>query len=66
LQQTGSWALFRLLNQGKLDRVGGGESYTLTLRQGDRQARFDLSAGTSHSPFDFELLTGFKCPALRP
>ena len=66
LEQTGPWALFRLLNQGKLDKVGTGQSYTLTLRQGEREARFDLSAGSAHSPFDFELLTGFKCPALRP
>ena len=66
LQQTGPWALYRLFNQGKLDKVGNGQSYILTLKQGERQARFDLSANTAHSPFDFELLTGFKCPALRP
>ncbi len=66
LQQTGPWALFRLLAQGQLEPVGAGESYTLTLLQGERQARFDLSAGSAHSPFDAALLTGFRCPVLRP
>jgi type VI secretion system protein ImpL len=66
LQQTGPWALFRFLKEVKLEKHGGGESYTVTLRQGDRQAQFDLSAASAHSPFDADLLGRFKCPALRP
>jgi type VI secretion system protein ImpL len=66
LRQTGSWALFRFLKEAKLDKAGGGESYTVTLRQGDRQAQFELSAASAHSPFDADMLAKFKCPALRP
>jgi type VI protein secretion system component VasK len=66
LRQTGPWALFRFLKEAKLDRAGSGESYTVTLRQGERQAQFDLSAASAHSPFDAALLSRFKCPALRP
>jgi type VI secretion system protein ImpL len=65
LVTLGPWALFRLLNQAKLEPVGGGESFNLTLKQGEREARFNLSAGNGHSPFDFELFTGFRCPGLR-
>jgi type VI secretion system protein ImpL len=66
MRQTGPWALFRFLKQVRLDRVGGGESYTVTLRQGQRSAQFELSAASAHSPFDAALLSGFRCPALRP
>ena len=66
LQQSGPWALFRLLKEARLDRSGNGN--TVTLQQGERQARFDLplAAGTARSPFDPELLASFKCPVLRP
>ena len=65
-QKTGPWALFRFLKDARMERAGGGESYNVTVRQGDRQAQFELSAASAHSPFDAELLTRFKCPALRP
>ena len=60
LQQGGPWALFRLLRQAGLDRG------TVTLQQGERQARFELSAASAHSPFEPDLLAGFRCPRLRP
>jgi type VI secretion system protein ImpL len=66
LRQVGPWALFRFLQGAKLDRLGDGGSYAVTLRQGSRQVQFDLSTVSAHSPFDAELLTRFKCPALRP
>jgi type VI secretion system protein ImpL len=65
-RQIGPWALFRFLQEAKLDRAGGGESYNVTVRQGDRQAQFELSAASAHSPFEADLLGRFKCPALRP
>jgi type VI secretion system protein ImpL len=66
LRQTGPWALFRFLQAARLERLPDGKSYAVTLRQGERQAQFELSTVSDHSPFDAELLTRFKCPALRP
>jgi type VI secretion system protein ImpL len=65
-RQSGPWALFRFLKETRLEKSGGGESYTVTVRQGERQAQFELSASSSHSPFDAELFSKFKCPSLRP
>jgi type VI secretion system protein ImpL len=65
-QKTGPWALFRFLKDTRMERAGGGESYNVTVRQGDRQAQFELSAASAHSPFDADLLARFRCPALRP
>jgi type VI secretion system protein ImpL len=64
IRQTGPWALFRFLKEAKLDHAG--ETYTVTLKQGDRLAQFELSAASAHSPFDAALLAGFRCPVLRP
>ncbi len=64
LQATGPWALFRLFGQGKLQQGASSDRYTLTFELGDRQASFEIRAGSVLNPFAPGMLRDFKCPAL--
>ncbi len=64
LEASGPWALFRLFDQGNLQRAGSAERYQLTFRTGDRQAVFELRAGSVLNPFDRGVLREFRCPNL--
>jgi type VI secretion system protein ImpL len=64
LQASGPWAMFRLFDQGALQREGSPELYRLTFRLGERNASFDLRAGSVLNPFAPGLLRGFSCPGL--
>jgi type VI secretion system protein ImpL len=61
---TGPWALFRLFGQGSLVQAGSPELYTLSFRQGDRQAAFEIRAGSVLNPFAPGVLQEFRCPTL--
>jgi type VI secretion system protein ImpL len=64
LQATGPWALFRLFDQGQLGQQGTPELYLLSFKLGDRQASFELRAGSVLNPFQPGLLRDFRCPSL--
>jgi type VI secretion system protein ImpL len=64
LQANGPWALFRLFSQGSLQQAGSSDRYTLTFNLGDRQAVFEIRAGSVLNPFAPGVLRDFKCPAL--
>lgn len=64
LQETGSWALFRLLARGRIAPSGPG-SFTVAFGSGDRGARFALRTESVRNPFDRQLLEGFHCPVIR-
>jgi type VI secretion system protein ImpL len=64
LQAEGPWALFRLFNQGILQRAGSADRYTLTFNLGDRQAVFEIRAGSVLNPFAPGVLRDFRCPRL--
>ena len=64
LQETGSWALFRLLARGRIALSGPG-SFTVAFSSGDRGARFALRTESARNPFDRHLLEGFHCPVIR-
>ncbi len=64
LQASGPWALFRLFDQGSLQRAGSAERYTLSFRLGDRQASFEIRAGSVLNPFAPGILRDFRCPNL--
>jgi type VI secretion system protein ImpL len=64
LSATGPWALFRLFDQGSLQRSGSAERYTLSFRLGERQASFEILAGSVLNPFAPGVLSGFQCPQL--
>ena len=64
LQATGPWALFRLFGQGKLQQGASSDRYTLTFQLADRQASFEIRAGSVLNPFAPGMLRDFKCPGL--
>jgi type VI secretion system protein ImpL len=63
LQASGSWALFRLLDQGDL-RQEGPDRYLVIFSLGDRQASFVFRTSSVLNPFTPGLLRGFQCPNL--
>ena len=64
LSATGPWALFRLFDQGSLAQAGSSDRYTLTFHLGDRQASFEIRAGSVLNPFAPGMLRDFRCPGL--
>ncbi|HVC60414.1 MAG TPA: type VI secretion system membrane subunit TssM [Acetobacteraceae bacterium] len=64
LQATGPWALFRLFDQGSLQEAGSSDRYTLTFHVGNREASFEIRAGSVLNPFAPGMLHDFKCPGL--
>ena len=64
LQANGPWALFRLFSQGNLQQAGSADRYTLTFNLGDRQAVFEVRAGSVLNPFAPGVLRDFRCPGL--
>ena len=64
LQATGPWALFRLFGMGTLEQNGGSDSYKLSFTVGDRNASFEIRAGSVLNPFAPGVLRDFKCPGL--
>jgi type VI secretion system protein ImpL len=65
LQETGPWALFRLLAEGRIQPGSSPDTYSLTLTNGGNTASFSLQPGSSHNPFGRNVLAGFKCPVIR-
>ncbi|HTW70241.1 MAG TPA: type VI secretion system membrane subunit TssM [Acetobacteraceae bacterium] len=64
LQATGPWALFRLFDQGTLQEEGSPDRYKLTFHVGNREASFEIRAGSVLNPFAPGMLHGFRCPGL--
>jgi len=64
LQASGPWALFRLFDQGTLQEAGSSDRYKLTFHVGNREASFDIRAGSVLNPFAPGILHGFQCPGL--
>jgi type VI secretion system protein ImpL len=63
LESKGPWALFRLFDQGSLEQSGS-DRYLLRFQKGERQASFEIRAGSVQNPFARSLLKGFQCPKL--
>ncbi|HUB45724.1 MAG TPA: type VI secretion system membrane subunit TssM [Acetobacteraceae bacterium] len=64
LQANGPWALFRLFDQGTLQEAGSSDLYRLTFHVGNREASFDIRAGSVLNPFAPGMLHDFRCPGL--
>ena len=64
VQAAGPWALFRLFGQGKLQQGASSDRYTLSFQLGDREASFEIRAGSVLNPFAPGMLRDFKCPGL--
>jgi type VI secretion system protein ImpL len=64
IQTSGPWALFRLFDKGTLRSTGSADRYNLEFNLGDRQASFEIRAGSVLNPLAPGLLRAFQCPAL--
>jgi type VI secretion system protein ImpL len=65
LQETGPWSLFRLFGRGVLSQGSSAERFTLTFNLGERQAVFEIRAGSVQNPFAPGMLQEFRCPAIK-
>ncbi|HME24059.1 MAG TPA: type VI secretion system membrane subunit TssM [Acetobacteraceae bacterium] len=66
VQESGPWALFRLLGHGRMQaQAGAADRYALTLQLGERQAVFDVRVQASANPLAPGLLQDFHCPSVR-
>ena len=65
LSDAGPWAMFRMFNRGTLKQAGSPERYTLAFQLGERQASFEIRAGSVLNPFAPGLLQDFHCPTVQ-
>jgi type VI secretion system protein ImpL len=62
LQDTGPWAMFRMFGRARMKQGDSPERYTLTFQVGDREAVFEIRAGSVLNPFAAGVLQDFRCP----
>ncbi len=65
LQETGPWAMFRLLGRARMKRTGPAGRFTLTFSQGEREAVFEVRADSIVNPFAPGPLQEFRCPTVQ-
>jgi type VI secretion system protein ImpL len=63
LEDSGPWALFRLVGRAKMQPAAADRS-VLTFQSGDRSAAFEVRTGTGGNPFAAGLLADFHCPEI--
>ena len=61
LNADGPWALFRLLDQGKVEG-GSPDRYRLTFTLDGRRATFEVRGTSVRNPFRLPELNQFSCP----
>nr|WP_321983237.1 type VI secretion system membrane subunit TssM [uncultured Lichenicoccus sp.] len=62
---SGQWALFRLIDHGRLQRGARPGESMLSLRSGEHSVGFRLTADPDADPFTSSLLQEFRCPSMR-
>jgi type VI secretion system protein ImpL len=65
LQDTGPWAMFRMFGRARMKQGDSPERYTLTFQVGDREAVFEIRAGSVLNPFAAGVLQDFRCPTVQ-
>lgn len=63
LTKTGPWSLFRLLDAGRLERLGGTDRFRVTFSAGGHFATYEIHTGSVVNPLSSNELAKFKCPA---
>ena len=63
-EETGNWALFRLLERGRLVPGAGPDRLLLTFQMAERQAIFEVRTG-SHNLTATSVLQAFRCPVVQ-
>jgi type VI secretion system protein ImpL len=62
ITRTGAWSLFRLLDAGRLESLGGPDRWRITFAAGGHRAVFELHAGSVLNPLASRDLVEFRCP----
>jgi len=62
LNQTGTWAWFKLLDEADLQTTKDPKEYILIFKQDQYHAEFKLSASTLVNPYLPNILRVFRCP----
>ena len=65
LQETGPWAMFRMFGHARMRQGESPEKFTLTFQLGDREAVFEIRAGSVLNPFAPGVFQDFKCPVVQ-
>ncbi len=62
---TGPWAMFRMFGRARTTQGDAPEKYVLTFQMGDREAAFEIRAGSVLNPFAVGVLQDFRCPKVQ-
>jgi len=62
ITRDGPWALFRLLQAGRLQPTEQPDIFEADLSSGGHTLRVRLRAASVENPFDLRVLSGFSCP----
>lgn len=62
LLTNGPWALFRLLEKGRLVNTATPGRLSVEYTFDGRKALLDINSGSQPNPLDSDLLKGFRCP----
>ena len=54
--------MFRMFGRARMTQGDSPERFMLTFELGDRQAVFEIRAGSILNPFAAGVLQGFRCP----
>ena len=65
LQDTGPWAMFRMFGHARMQQADSPERFKLTFQVGEREAVFEIRAGSILNPFAAGALQDFRCPAVQ-
>ncbi len=62
VQVTGPWALFRLMDRGRIVTTATSGRVSVEFAFDGRKALLDISSGTQPNPLNSDVLRGFHCP----
>jgi type VI secretion system protein ImpL len=63
VEQSGQWALFRIIDAAHLSTAGGADRYAFTIGPDDGpHVSYELRAGGVNNPFSLAALRAFRCP----
>lgn len=62
VQVSGPWALFRLMDKGRIVTTATSGRVSVEFAFDGRKALLDVSAGTQPNPLNSDVLRGFRCP----
>jgi type VI secretion system protein ImpL len=62
ISTTGAWSLFRLLDAGRLQRIGGPDRWRVSFSANGHRAVYEIHAGSVINPLASRDLAEFKCP----